>query len=65
MFDALPAPPPADTIVVTGQALSDPTSERAYHVDVIGAPELANAPAHELDEILKRVPGLQLFRRSD
>jgi len=51
MFDALPAPPPADTIVVTGQALSDPTSERAYHVDVIGAPELANAPAHELDEI--------------
>jgi len=36
MFDALPAPPPADTIVVTGQALSDPASERAYHVDVIG-----------------------------
>ena len=65
MFDALPAPPPADTIVVTGQALSDPTSEGAYHVDIIEAPELANAPAHELDEILKRVPGLQLFRRSD
>lgn len=65
MFDALPAPPPADTIVVTGQALSDPLSERAYSVDVIDASELRNAPAHELDEILKRVPGLQLFRRSD
>jgi outer membrane receptor protein involved in Fe transport len=65
MFDALPAPPPPDTIVVTGQALSDPPSEKAYHVDVIGTPELRNAPAHQLDEILKGVPGVQLFRRSD
>jgi vitamin B12 transporter len=65
MFDALPPPPPADTIIVTGQALADPPSERAYHVDTFTASELADAPAHQLDEILKRVPGLQLFRRSD
>ena len=65
MLDALPPSPPADTIVVTGQALSDPPSERADHVDVITASELTNAPAQGLDEILKRVPGLQLFRRSD
>ena len=51
--------------MVTGQALSDPLSDLAYPVDVIGASDLRNAPAHELDEILKRVPGLQLFRRSD
>jgi outer membrane receptor protein involved in Fe transport len=65
MFDALPPPPPAETIIVTGRALSDPASESAHSVDVISASELRNAPAHELDEILKRVPGLQLFRRSD
>ena len=65
MFDALPPAPPTETIVVTGRALPDPTSDRAYNVDVITASELSNAPAHELDEILKRVPGLQLFRRSD
>ena len=39
-----------------------PTGRR---IDVITASELSNAPAHELDEILKRVAGLQLFRRSD
>lgn len=65
MFDALPPPPPADTIIVTGRALSDPPSEQAYHTDVITTPDLLNAPSPALDEILKRVPGLQLFRRSD
>ena len=65
MIDALTPPPAADAIVVTGRALADPASERAYHVEVIAGSELSNAPAHELDEILKRVPGLQLFRRSD
>lgn len=65
MLDALPPSPPADTIVVTGQALSDPPSDRAYDVDVISVSELRNAPAPGLDEILKGVSGLQLFRRSD
>jgi len=65
MFDALPPPPPAEPIVVTGRALADPGAERAFHVDVIGSRELNDGSAHELDQILKQVPGLQLFRRSD
>ena len=63
---ALPPPePPAQVIVVTGRALPDPAAARAYDVETIGQERLKNAPTHQLDEILKSVPGLQLFRRSD
>ena len=66
MFDAAPLPePPAETIIVTARALGDPASERAYSVDRIGQAELTSSPRSQLDEILKQVPGLQLFRRSD
>ncbi len=66
MLQALPPPDiPAEIIVVTGQALPDPAAERAYHVDVLGERALADAPSQALDEVLKQVPGLQLFRRSD
>jgi outer membrane receptor protein involved in Fe transport len=65
-MQALPPPePPHTVIVVTGTALPDPAAERAYDVDRIGRERLTNAPAHQLDEILKSIPGLQLFRRSD
>lgn len=64
MIQGLPPPdPPA--VIVTGTALPEPDSERAYAVETIGRDRLANAPTHQLDEILKQVPGLQLFRRSD
>jgi len=63
---ALPPPePPRPEIVVTGKALPDPAAARAYDVETIGRERLTNAPAHQLDEILKSVPGLELFRRSD
>lgn len=63
---ALPPPePPRPEIVVTGKALPDPAAARAYDVETIGRERLKNAPAHQLDEILKSVPGLELFRRSD
>jgi outer membrane receptor protein involved in Fe transport len=63
---ALPPPePPRTEIVVTGRALPDPAAARAYDVETIGRDRLADAPAHQIDEILKSVPGLQLFRRSD
>ena len=63
---ALPPPePPHAEIVVTGTALPDPAAARAYDVETIGRERLTNAPAHQLDEILKSIPGLQLFRRSD
>jgi outer membrane receptor protein involved in Fe transport len=66
MLQSLPPPePPAQTIVVTGTALPDPAAERAYDVETIEREQLTNAPSHRLDEILKSVPGLQLFRRSD
>ena len=63
---ALPPPDlPHAEIVVTGKALPDPTALRAYDVETIGRERLADAPTHALDQILKSVPGLQLFRRSD
>lgn len=66
MLQALPPPePPHTEIVVTGTALPDPAAERAYDVETIGRKKLTDAPAHRLDDILKSIPGLQLFRRSD
>jgi outer membrane receptor protein involved in Fe transport len=61
--DALPPPPPA--IVITGKALPETKAERVYAVDRIGRKEIEVSPTHELDQLLKDVPGVQLFRRSD
>ncbi|MEO5973253.1 MAG: TonB-dependent receptor [Sphingomicrobium sp.] len=66
MIDQLPPPePPQAQIVVTAKALPDPASERAYRVETLDRSSLANAPSGQLDQVLKSVPGLQLFRRSD
>lgn len=66
MFDGVPPPElAAETIVVTARALPDPESERAYSVERIDSDRLRNSPQMQLDEVLKQVPGLQLFRRSD
>ena len=65
MQAAPPPAPPAAAIIVTARALPDPAAERAYGVDRIQAEELRNAPSTQLDQVLKDVPGLQLFRRSD
>jgi outer membrane receptor protein involved in Fe transport len=56
-------PPPA--IVVTAPALPDPAAERAFDVQRFDRRELRDAPSTRLDQLLKQVPGLQLFRRSD
>ena len=63
MADALPPPPPA--IVITGRALAEARAERVYATDRISAREIEQSPSHELDQLLKDVPGVQLFRRSD
>lgn len=63
MPDALPPPPPA--IVITGTALPEAKAERVYAIQRMTARDIAQAPSHELDQLLKDVPGLQLFRRSD
>jgi outer membrane receptor protein involved in Fe transport len=61
--DALPPPPPA--IVITGKALAEASAERVYAVERIGTRRIEQAPSHELDQLLKDVPGVQLFRRTD
>ncbi len=61
-FD-LPPDPPA--IVVTGRALPDSAADRAYSIETFDRERLTDTASQRLDEILKQVPGLQLFRRSD
>ncbi|HWJ38915.1 MAG TPA: TonB-dependent receptor [Sphingomicrobium sp.] len=63
MAQALPPPPPA--IVITGRALPEARAERVYSADQITAEEIAQSPSLEIDQLLKDVPGVQLFRRSD
>ena len=60
---ALPPPPPA--IVITGRALPEAKAERVYAVDHIDRKQIEQSATHELDQLLKGVPGVQLFRRSD
>jgi outer membrane receptor protein involved in Fe transport len=62
---ALPPEPPQAAIVVTGKALPEAKAERVYQVQRIARREIEQAPSHELDQLLKDVPGVQLFRRSD
>jgi outer membrane receptor protein involved in Fe transport len=62
---ALPPQAPQTAIVVTGKALPEPRAERVYGVQRISRKQIEQAPSHELDQLLKDVPGLQLFRRSD
>ncbi|MFC7498967.1 TonB-dependent receptor [Enterovirga sp. GCM10030262] len=52
-------------IVVTGRGLDAAAGEDAYGAVVIGRDRLTGSASGRLDEILKDVPGLQLFRRSD
>jgi outer membrane receptor protein involved in Fe transport len=63
LADALPPPPPA--IIITGRALPEPKAERVYAVQRITLRQIEQIPSHELDQLLKEVPGMQLFRRSD
>lgn len=65
MIQALPPPPPEAPIIVTARRLTDPAAERAFAIDRIDAKRLHDSPSSGLDQILKEVPGLQLFRRSD
>jgi len=65
MPQALPPVSSQQEIVVTGNALPDPAAARAYDVQTIDRKQLANAPSHQIEDILQQIPGLQLFRRSD
>jgi outer membrane receptor protein involved in Fe transport len=62
---ALPPEPPEAAIVVTGKALPEAKSERVYDVQRMSRREIEQSPTHELDQLLKEIPGVELFRRSD
>ena len=65
MAAALPPQAPQAAIIVTGKALPESKAERVYDVQQISRRQIEQSPSHELDQLLKDVPGLQLFRRSD
>src|SRR5918997_1381069 len=60
---AQPAPEPV--IVVTGQGLGAARGEDVYDVVSIGRERLDLSPSNRLEDVLRDVPGFQLFRRSD
>lgn len=60
-----PPPPPQEAIIVTGTALPEAKADRAFTVERIDRRRIDQAPSQQLDQLLKEVPGLQLFRRSD
>lgn len=65
MAAALPPQTSESAIVVTGKALPQSKSERVYDVQTISAEQIERSPSHELDQLLKSIPGLELYRRSD
>ena len=64
-MDGLPPISPQAVIVITGTALPEAKAERVYTVERITRRDIEQSPSHELDQLLKDVPGVQLFRRSD
>lgn len=62
---SLPPDPPQAVIVVTGTALPEARAEQAYSIESFDIRRIEQPPSHQLDQLLKEVPGLQLFRRSD
>jgi vitamin B12 transporter len=62
---ALPPQPPQSAIVITGKALPQSKAEKVYDIQLISGRQIEQSPSHELDQLLKDIPGLQLFRRSD
>src|SRR4051812_15506993 len=65
LMQALPPEPPQAEIVITGTALREARAERVYTVERITRRDIERSPSHQLDQLLKDVPGVQLFRRSD
>jgi len=61
---ALTAAQPEE-IVVTGRGLRAGAGERVYSQVTLDRSRLTGSASNRLDEILREVPGFQLFRRSD
>lgn len=53
------------TIIVTGRGLDEAPGEAVYDVVTIRRERLSLSPSNRLEDLLRDVPGFQLFRRSD
>jgi len=53
------------TIIVTGHGLDTAAGEEVFDTIVIGRERLAGSASNRLEDVLRDVPGFQLFRRSD
>jgi outer membrane receptor protein involved in Fe transport len=62
---ALPPETPQAAIVITGTALPEAKSDRVYKIERVTRRTIEQAPSHEIDQLLKDIAGVQLFRRSD
>lgn len=51
--------------MITGTALPEARAERVYATDRIGRRQIEQSASHNIEQLLKDVPGVQLFRRSD
>jgi vitamin B12 transporter len=56
---------PQPDIVVTGRGLGASPGDEVYSTVEIGRDRLANSAGNRLEDVLRDVPGFQLFRRSD
>ncbi|QPQ54929.1 TonB-dependent receptor [Allosphingosinicella flava] len=65
LLTLISAPAFAEEIVVTGRGLPASAGDRAYDVTVIDRDRLTTSASGRLDDILRDVPGVQNFRRSD
>ncbi|HEU0098137.1 MAG TPA: Plug domain-containing protein, partial [Allosphingosinicella sp.] len=59
------AEPPPQEIVVTGRGLQAAAGEEVFSTQVIDRDRLTSSASGRLEDILRDVPGFQLFRRSD
>jgi outer membrane receptor protein involved in Fe transport len=57
--------PPIEEIVVTGRGLRAAAGEEVFSTTTIGRERLEGSASNRLEDILRDVPGFQLFRRSD
>lgn len=62
---AAPAFAQEPDIIVTGRGLDPPAGEQVFDTLVIDRDRLAGSATNRLEDILRDVPGFQLFRRSD
>ena len=56
---------PQTEIVVTGRGLGATQADRAYDVIEITRERLTSSASNRLEDLLRDIPGFQLFRRSD